>query len=106
MRAIVRLATRIRQIALWPLAMLDAVVKRANRKTLRRAIRDRSLHTKRLSDPEDFIKGVYDQRRHLFRDDRVASVYHFKVGQERTHASQQAWFTSSEAAPGSHVVAT
>lgn len=42
MRAITSIAARISQIALWPLAMLDAAVKRANRKTLRRAIRDRS----------------------------------------------------------------
>jgi hypothetical protein len=42
MKAIGRLAARIFQIALWPLAMLDAVVRRANRKIIRRALRGRS----------------------------------------------------------------
>jgi hypothetical protein len=37
-----RLTARIFQIALWPLAKLDAVARRANRKTIRSALRDRS----------------------------------------------------------------
>jgi hypothetical protein len=40
--AIKRIIARISKIALWPLTILTANVKRANRKTIRRAIRNRS----------------------------------------------------------------